>query len=350
VTDSGVTGSGVTGSGVTGSGVTDSEVTLSGAAVPGAADPGAAVPGAATSGAAASGALPGAVGSASAAAPGVGAAGVPASGVTAWGPAVSGGGTCCDPSPGFSVLDTHRSVPRRIGDTAAVSSPPAGPVPVAFCPCPPVLLPEVAGGAAADTAALLAACAEAVAALAAGRPDAVVVVGPGAEGRYGSGDSGDLRGFGVDLEVPLDGAVRPGGRRLPLSLTVGAWLLDRAGYAGVRVGAGPEDLAAAVAELPGRAGLLVMGDGSARRGEKAPGFLDPAAAPFDAAVAAALAQGDAGALAALDPAEGERLLAAGVPAWRAVGALLAGRDVAGGLLLDDAPFGVGYLVASWTAR
>ncbi|SFT65569.1 hypothetical protein SAMN05660657_02174 [Geodermatophilus amargosae] len=223
-------------------------------------------------------------------------------------------------------------------------------MPVAFCPCPPLLLPEVARGAAADTGALLAACAAAVGALLTGRPDAVVVVGPGAEGRYGSGDVGDLRGFGVDVEVPLDGAVRPGGRRLPLSLTVGAWLLDCAGYAGVRVGAGPEDLAAVVAALPGRTGLLVMGDGSARRGDKAPGSHDPAAAPFDAAVAAALAEGDAGALAALDPAEGERLLAAGVPAWRAVGRLLAGRDVDAALLHDDAPFGVGYLVASWTGR
>ena len=68
-----------------------------------------------------------------------------------------------------------------------------------------------------------------------------------------------------------------------------------------------------------------MADGSARRGVKAPGYLDDAAAPFDAAVATALADGDAAALAALDPAEGERLLAAGVPVWRAVGAALAGR-------------------------
>ncbi|PWW23347.1 hypothetical protein JD79_02521 [Geodermatophilus normandii] len=230
-----------------------------------------------------------------------------------------------------------------------MSSPPAGPASVAFCPCPPLLLPEVAGRAAADTAALRAACAAAVDALVAGRPDAVVLVGPGARGRYRPGDGGDFRGFGVDLAVPLDGAARPDGRRLPLSLTVGAWLLDRAGYAGPRVGAAPEEVAAAVADLPGRTGLLVMGDGSARRSEKAPGHLDPAAGPFDAAVAAALARGDAAALAALDPAEGERLLAAGVPAWRAAGALLAGRDVDAALLLDAAPFGVGYLVASWTA-
>jgi hypothetical protein len=247
------------------------------------------------------------------------------------------------------VLDTHRSVPRRIGDTAAVSSPPAGPVPVAFCPCPPLLLPQVAGRAAADTAGLRAACAEAVGAVLAARPEVVVLVAPDAAGRYGPGDTGDLRGFGVDVEVPLSGGARPGGRRTPPALTVGAWLLDAAGHTGARIGVGPADLADVVGGLAGSVGVLALGDGSARRSVKAPGHLDDAAAPFDAAVAAALSAGDATALAALDAAEGERLLAAGVPVWRAVGALLAGRTVDARLLADEAPFGVGYLVAAWTA-
>ncbi|MGY1696765.1 hypothetical protein ACI780_17850 [Geodermatophilus sp. SYSU D00814] len=231
-----------------------------------------------------------------------------------------------------------------------MSSPPAGPVSVAFCPCPPLLLPQVAGRAAADTAALRAACADAVEAVLAARPEVVVLVAPDAEGRYGPGDGGDLRGFGVDVEVPLSGGTPPGGRRTPPGLTVGAWLLDAAGHAGARIGTGPQDLAAVVAGLTGPVAVLAMGDGSARRSLKAPGHLDDAAAPFDAAVAAALAAGDAAALAALDAAEGERLLAAGVPVWRAVGALLAGRDVDARLLADEAPFGVGYLVAAWTGR
>ncbi|MGY1666956.1 hypothetical protein [Geodermatophilus sp. SYSU D00696] len=231
-----------------------------------------------------------------------------------------------------------------------MSSPPAGPVSVAFCPCPPLLLPQVAGRAAADTAGLRAACADAVDAVLAARPEVVVLVAPDADGRYGPGDGGDLRGYGVDLEVPLSGRVRPGGRRTPLGLTVGAWLLDAAGHTGARVGVGPRDLAAVVAGLAGPVGVLAMGDGSARRSVKAPGHLDAAAAPFDAAVAAALAAGDAAALAALDAAEGERLLAAGVPVWRAVGVLLAGSVVDARLLADEAPFGVGYLVASWQGR
>ncbi|MGY1620533.1 hypothetical protein ACI797_27650 [Geodermatophilus sp. SYSU D00691] len=224
-------------------------------------------------------------------------------------------------------------------------------VAVAFCPCPPMLPPAVAGRAAADTAPLRAACAVAVDAVLAAAPEVVVVVGPGAGPgeRFGAGDAGDLRGFGVDLEVPFAGRIRPEGRRLPLAHTIGAWLLEEAGHGGTRLGVGPADLADVLAGVPDDVGILAMGDGSARRTLKAPGHLDDAAAPFDAAVAAALAAGDAAALAALDPAEGERLLAAGVPVWRAVGAALAGAAVTATLHHDDAPFGVGYLVADWVA-
>jgi hypothetical protein len=129
--------------------------------------------------------------------------------------------------------------------------------------------------------------------------------------------------------------------------TVGAWLLDQASFPGTRVGVGPADLAQLLLDLPTPVGVLAMGDGSARRTLKAPGYLDEAAGPFDAAVAAALADGNAAALAALDPAEGERLLAGGVPTWRAVGAAFAGRHVTARMHHDAAPFGVGYLVADW---
>jgi hypothetical protein len=220
---------------------------------------------------------------------------------------------------------------------------------VAFCPSPPLLLPEVEGRADADTTALRRACADAVAATLAAGPEVVLVVGQGAGPgeRYGAGDVGDLRGLGLDLQPPFDRRGRPGGRRVPLPHTLGARLLDDAGYAGRRVGAGPADLGSLLRELPRPLGMLVMGDGSARRGARAPGYLDDAAAPFDAAVAGALGDGNPAALADLDPAEGDRLLAAGVPAWRAVGTALTGRPVRARLHLDAAPFGVGYLVADW---
>jgi hypothetical protein len=231
-----------------------------------------------------------------------------------------------------------------------VTVPGSGVAAVAFCPTPPLLLPVVEGRPDDATTALRQACAEGVGVLLAARPEVIVVVGDGAAPgeRFGQGDAGDLRGFGLDARVPFAGGARPGGRRLPLAHTVGAWLLDTAGAAALRIGVGPADLAGLLSSLPGPVGVLAMGDGSARRTVKAPGYLDPAAEPFDAAVATALAEGDAAALAGLDAAEGERVLAAGVPTWRAVGECLTGREIHATLHHDAAPFGVGYLVAAWT--
>ena len=67
-------------------------------------------------------------------------------------------------------------------------------------------------------------------------------------------------------------------------------------------------------------------------------------------MATALGAGDAAALRELDPALGVELLAAGVPVWRVAGHAAAGLDPAAELLHDSAPYGVGYLVATWTAR
>jgi hypothetical protein len=208
----------------------------------------------------------------------------------------------------------------------------------------------VEGRAVAETDALRRACADAVAAMLAAGPRVVVVVGDGAAPgmRFGGGAGGDLRGFGIDLEIPFEGPVRAGAPRLPLAHTVGGWLLERAGFPGERVGVGPESLGDVLAGLTGPVGLLAMGDGSARRTLKAPGYLDPAAEPFDRFIADALQRGDAGALASLDAAEGDRLLAAGTATWQAVGTALAGRSITARLHYADAPFGVGYFVAGWT--
>jgi hypothetical protein len=222
-------------------------------------------------------------------------------------------------------------------------------VSVAFCPTPPLLLPEVEGRATAQTTELRAACAQALHAVSGSGPATVVVVGDGGApgARFGAGDAADLAGWGVDLVVPFDGPPRNDARGLPLAHALGARLLDEAGYRGVRVGTGPADLGAVLAELRGPVAVLAMADGSARRAVRAPGAPDDDAAAFDAAVSAALGAGDPGGLAGLDPGEGERLLAAGTPTWRAVGAVLHGRRVTAATHYDDAPFGVGYLVADW---
>ncbi len=227
--------------------------------------------------------------------------------------------------------------------------PPCPAVAVAFCPSPPLLVPAVEGRAGVETTALRRASAEAVGAMLVVWPEVVVVVGDGVPPgvRFGRGDGGDLRGFGVDADLPFEGRMRPGGRRTTVAHTVGAWLLDEARFSGIRVGVGPADVSQLLRDLPGPVGVLAVGDGSARRSIKAPGHLDDSAGPFDADVARALATGDPDALAALDPGTGSRLLAGGVPTWRAVGSALAGRTVTARLHYDEAPFGVGYLVADW---
>jgi hypothetical protein len=183
-------------------------------------------------------------------------------------------------------------------------------------------------------------------------PATVVVVAGGAPAgaRYGEGDVARLHGLGLALDVPFAGPAAARAGVAGPEFAVGAWLLDEVAYRGGRIGVGPGDLGALLTGTTGPVGVLALADGSARRGVKAPGYLDDRAAPFDAAVASALAAGDAGALAGLDPAEGERLLAAGVPVWRAVGGALSGCAMSGRLHADVAPFGVGYLVADWTPR
>ncbi|GAA3397949.1 hypothetical protein [Cryptosporangium minutisporangium] len=251
----------------------------------------------------------------------------------------------------------------------------------AVCPHPPLLVPQLTGasaqrppsGPAADAATAAATlretCLTAVRDLIAAGDQAgseldVVVVGTGPTPGSAAPDAvGSLAGYGADVTVGLTRVVpdvAPSGTpTLPLSVTIGVWLLRAAGYAGpvrarvVTENATPAecaDLGSRISGFPVPTALLVMGDGSASRDEKAPGALDPRAVPFDTAVADALATVDTAALAALDPALARELLAAGRAPWQILaGAVSAdGRPWKGELRSADAPYGVGYLVASWS--
>ncbi|MFJ6075049.1 class III extradiol dioxygenase subunit B-like domain-containing protein [Streptomyces sp. NPDC093065] len=235
-------------------------------------------------------------------------------------------------------------------------------VAAAVCPCPPLLVPEVAAGAAPELDAARAACTDALGVLAASRPDRLVVVGPADSAGpevYPQGARGSLRGFGVDVDVYL-GADRgdAAGADLPYGLTVGAWLLGRTGWTdapvdGVGVG---EELSAErcasvgreIAAASGRTALLVLGDASACRTLKAPGYLDERAAPFDAEVGRALGTADVAALAALDVALARELKASGRAPWQVLAGAAGSGDLAGALLYEDAPYGVGYVAATWS--
>ncbi|WP_424853435.1 class III extradiol dioxygenase subunit B-like domain-containing protein [Streptomyces sp. SAI-170] len=236
-------------------------------------------------------------------------------------------------------------------------------VAAAVCPCPPLLVPEVAAGAAPELDAARTACADALGLLAAARPDLLVVVAPADETgpvRYAQGTPGSFSGFGVDREVTLGPAAEGGAAAgtLPPSLAVAGWLLERAGWAdapieGLTVG---EPLTAErciqvgsdIAARAERVALLVMGDASACRTVKAPGYLDERAEPFDAQVARALGSADLAALKELDAGLAHELKVSGRAPWQVLAGAAEGADLSGTLLYEDAPYGVGYLVATWS--
>jgi aromatic ring-opening dioxygenase LigB subunit len=204
----------------------------------------------------------------------------------------------------------------------------------AVCPHPPIVVPEVASAAAPELDALRDACHTAISRLRNVNPSLIAVVG--SEQPHGS--AGTLAAYGLPIRVGI------GPPTLPLPHTIGCWLLDRFGWTGDRAFVGPA--ADEIGEAADRVALLVMGDASARRSERAPGYLDERAASYDASVAAALAAGPE-AVAQLDGDLAADLLVAGWPAWQLLARVARGSSWHAEVLYDDAPYGVGYIVASW---
>lgn len=226
-----------------------------------------------------------------------------------------------------------------------------GTVRVALCPHPPVLLRELSGAVDA-VPALRSACRDAVADLVARHPAEVVVVGADdrGPGRLDDGLAIDVRRFGGT------GPRTPPERGLPQAHGVGRRLLEEAGWRGPTTFHAVDwdtdrlDLAALADDVLARPGvaLLLLGDGSARRGEKAPGFLDERAFGLDDAVAAALAAGDPGPLRDLDNDLAAELMVGGRSVLRLLG-LLGDRlpPTSAALTHREDPYGVSYIVARW---
>jgi hypothetical protein len=249
----------------------------------------------------------------------------------------------------------------------------------ALCPGPPLLVRELTG---ADPVLpeLRAACAEAVATLLRDRPDVVAVVGPGpvtgpwpGDGRLNVAAFGGLAAAATspadphaatldaaaphaaasDGAAPDDAGARPA---LPPGPGIGAYLLDQAGYRGERLiwsvsadepVAGCRKLGADLAGRDTRTGLLVIGDGSARRGPRAPGHFDERAAAFDAAAERAVRAGDTQALLDLDPGLARDPMATGRAGWEVLAGALEGcTSLSVEVPYAGDPFGVAYLVAT----
>jgi hypothetical protein len=230
-------------------------------------------------------------------------------------------------------------------------------VSAAVCPHPPLIVPEVAGRDAGDLTTLRGACLDAVDLLRAADPDLLVVVGTGATpATFDAGARGSFARYGADVSVSLPGAGPTDGTDLPLSLSVGAWLLGRDAWtspvSGVAVSweapvAERAEIGARLADQADRVALLAMADLSAHREKSPPGHADPRAGDFDAAVVAAVRDGDPAALYALDTDLGRTLEAEGVPALQVLAGAAGDAVYDADILYDDAPYGVGYVVAVW---
>ena len=224
-------------------------------------------------------------------------------------------------------------------------------VAAAVCPHPPLLFRELSGleDVASD---LRAACMSAIASATSSDPAVVVVVGGADQTRsWDPRLAPDVTRFGTTGE-------RPGAPGLPLSLGVASRLLDESGWRGevemhsIAWDASDDDVTLLADRLAARdepIALLALGDGSARRGDKAPGYLDDRALPFDEATGRALAEGDAEALMHMDPVLAEELMVGGRAAF-AVMATVVTRDgpkPRAKVLYQDDPWGVMYYVATW---
>ncbi|HEV8425189.1 MAG TPA: hypothetical protein VGS14_08380 [Actinomycetes bacterium] len=282
------------------------------------------------------------------------------------------------------------------------------PTAAAFLPHPPLLVPALAGAAAPELDPLRHACRLALEAVIAAAGTTVLIGDGPVWGVPNAAATGSFRPYGADLEVvlpallDLDLTDLPEPARLadlPLSLAVAAYLLAGldtpparllAATAPASLGPGAaatigRHLAAAAqrrratAGTPtlggdspvgvggdgsvgvggagpvgvggdGTVGLVVLGDLSACRTDLAPGGFRPEAAAFDASVAAAFRTGALDRLLDLDPDRAADLMAAGrVPLQVLAGALQSAPAMCGQVLYEDAPYGVGYLVALLTA-
>jgi hypothetical protein len=227
-------------------------------------------------------------------------------------------------------------------------------VAAAICPTPPLIVPELAAGAASELDELRAACDAAVARVQAAGPDVLVAIGAGTTtGELPPPYRASFARWGAPVQVTLGEA---GGTEVrDLAPAVGLWLLARhrpgspVRVHAVAADADPDDCARLGRRLagPGRVGLLVLGDGAACHGEKAPGYADDDAGPFDDEVRAAVAAGDPVRLAAIDAKRAARLHATGRAPWQVLAGAANGRRWHAESAYHR-PYGVGYLVGSWT--
>lgn len=221
---------------------------------------------------------------------------------------------------------------------------------IAIVPSAPVLVPELAGAAAAEVADLTSAVLSAAALL----PSRWVAVGTGpADDVLEPEAGGTFAGFGVDVRVglsPRSGA--PGD--LPVCALLAGWVRGQArpdAAVQVRVYRGDHDTETALAHgrrlraeldrAPDPIGVLVVADGANTLTPSAPGGHHPGDADAQAFLDDALANGDVAALAGLP----RQIL--GRVAFQVLAGLAGPGPRSAKELYRGAPFGVGYFAGAW---
>jgi hypothetical protein len=216
---------------------------------------------------------------------------------------------------------------------------------IAIVPSAPVIVPELAAGAAAELTDLR----EAVFTAAAALPARWIAIGVGpSDAVVKPPRTGTFAGYGVDVQVALSAGEFDAPTQLPLCALVAGWLRGRVNpeattevrvYADAGVDRGAQ-LRTEIDEAHDAIGVLVVADGANTLTQPAPGGYDPDSIPVQAALDDALAAGDAAALARLPESivgrAAYRVLAGLEPQPRSVKELYRG-----------APYGVGYFAGVW---
>jgi hypothetical protein len=231
---------------------------------------------------------------------------------------------------------------------------------IAIVPSAPVMVPELASGAASELADLR----EAAFAAAASLPARWVAIGVGpADAVVGPQQSGTFAGYGVDVPIALSPDADEAPSQLPLCALITGWLRGQVktdAHAEVRVYADDHDvdtalmrggqLRAEIDEAADPIGVLVVADGARTLTPPAPGGYNPVSVPIQHALDEALARGHVAALTALPDTVVGRVayqVLAGLAgdAWSSP--LGTSRPQSATELYRGAPYGVGYFVGVW---
>jgi hypothetical protein len=193
-------------------------------------------------------------------------------------------------------------------------------------------------------------------------PVQLVVVGPGRPGEFNAAGPVSFASFGRDVVVPALAPKQPPDPSLPTPIMVARYLGSRdiaahpehaALWASARwITTGGDEgvaLGKALCADRNRVGLILVADGAACHGPKAPRAQDPRAQGYDDRLWAALACAEPGRLAQIDTDLGGELGASGSQIWPLLVAAAGASEVhgVGEVLWAGAPYGVGWAVASW---